>query len=212
MRVSWKKTLYSFILVGFIAVITVYYFVDKTKNSNANNSAPVVSQTNDEASKQNEATFEDIDFAKKMILIDQQTMQIAGFALQKTTNVQVKNISATIYADSLSDSRTYILLLKAWNEPYLNLSDYPQQEGHDKYPTFPGMSALSQVQELQDSQEASFDQSYVKFMINRHKKIVEILDGSANQDVEAKQANIVYLRSENVKKLKNHITQMQQFQ
>lgn len=212
MKDIWKKTVYLIIGIGLIAIIAVYFFVEKKNGSNSDTSTPVVNQTQDQISEQSKPTFQDIDFAKKMVLINQQTMEIAGIGVQKSTNTSIKSIAAESYADALSDSKKYSSLLTEWSEPYLNLSDYPQQEGHDKFPTFPGMSKLSDVREVQNLPVSSFDQEYLKFVINHHEEVAEALSGSAGLGSESKHPNLVVLRSDYVKKLKDQINQMQQIQ
>lgn len=200
------------IALGLLAVISVYYFVNESKRASINSTSSSNNLPSDKKNERKNPAFEDIDFAKKMILVDQQTMQMAGIALQKSSDAQVKNVSASIYANSLSDSKAYIALLEQWKESYLNLSDYPEVEGHDKYPTFPGMSHLVEIRELQGLQGDDFDKVYLKTMINHHEAVAEIQTEKASGGSTVKFIDILDVRKANLQKLEDQIVQMKQLQ
>jgi uncharacterized protein (DUF305 family) len=84
-----------------------------------------------------------------MIVHNQQGVQMADIAKKNATSEEVRQLAALISEELSSNTKKYTDWLNEWKETYFNLSDFPEMEGHDMYPTHPGMASLSDLNLLQ---------------------------------------------------------------
>lgn len=159
-----------------------------------------------------EHTYQDIDFAKKMVLVNQQAMQIASVAIQKASDARVKNLASEIYDESKASSEKYTGWLTQWKESYLNLSDFPETEGHDTYPTFSGMMKLTEVQRLEAVAGSEFDSAFLELMVKHHEAVIELQTGKTSEGAAVKYGDILKLLQENARRHKEQVYQMRQLQ
>ena len=77
----------------------------------------------------NEHSYTDVDFAQKMIIHNQQGIQIADIAKKNAASEEVRQIAASISEELSTSTKQYIDWLTEWKETYFNLSDFPEMEG-----------------------------------------------------------------------------------
>lgn len=128
--------------------------------------------------------FLDVDFAQKMIIHDQQAMQIAALAATNSSSKDVRAIASQISAQATVDSEKYISWLKAWGETYTNLSDFPEMDGHDMYPTYPGMASTTTLKALRVSTGSDFDKLFVETITKHQEGAIEMQTGSFGAQVK----------------------------
>ena len=201
-----KVTICGLIVGGLIASGVVYYLSGQRDQATTKISGQDASKQDRKQEKSLEHNYQNVDFAKKMILVDQQAMQIAEMGSQKMADIKIKELATKIYASSESNSQAYTSLLDEWNEEHLNLSDFPEMEGHDMYPTFPGMIKLSEIQRLKDLSGSSFEKSFLELMNTHHKEVIEMQAENGGGNF----SGIVALRQEYVSKLKEQMVHMKQ--
>lgn len=193
------------------ALVAFYWIVQREKTT-SNKSEQSNAHIADKQEKSVEHDYQDVDFAKKMILVDQQTMQIAATGIQKASGAQIKDLATKIYQGSEADSRKYIAWLKEWNESYLNLSDFPEMEGHDMYPTFSGMMPLGEVRQLDGLSGADFDKAFLALLVKHHEGVIELQTGKTSEGSAVKYTEMIVLREENAQKQTEQIEQIKQLQ
>lgn len=126
----------------------------------------------------------DVDFAQKMIIHDQQAMQITALAATNSSSEVIRGVASRISAQATADSEKYISWLKAWGETYTNLSDFPEMDGHDMYPTYPGMASTTTVKALRASTGSDFDKLFVETMKKHQEGAIEMQTGSFGTQVK----------------------------
>lgn len=112
--------------------------------------------------------FMDVDFAQKMIVHNQQGIQMADIAKERAVSEEVRRIAATISSELSTDTQQYVGWLTQWKEPYSNLSDFPEMDGHDMYPTHPGMASLAELDKLRSATGDLVDMQFLSLMIKHH--------------------------------------------
>lgn len=116
----------------------------------------------------------DTDFAKKMIVHNQQGIHMADIAKKNASGDEVRQLVVRMSDELTSDTKQYTDWLTEWKETYFNLSDFPEMEGHDMYPTHPGMASLSDLRELESATGSSVDKLFLRLMITYHEGANEI--------------------------------------
>lgn len=142
--------------------------------------------------------FMDADFAKQMVIHNQQGMQLASLAREKSSSQAVIEIANKINQGLSTDTDQYIAWLNEWKEPYLDLKDFPQMDGHDMYPTHPGMATFTEISSLESLGGSEFDQRFLEMMIQHREgaeqmakyqnlqfgKMIELKDSAIKRQAE----------------------------
>lgn len=200
------------IFISFILFVSAGIFVVASQRYNKDNEN-VTNNTSQLAPPQNDPNkhdSEDVDFAKKMILVDQQAMQIADMGIKNASDVRIRDLATKIYNDAQSDSQSYVNWLTQWNESYFNLTDFPESEGHDMYPTFTGMISLSKIKLLEASVGIDFDKAFIGIMIEHHKGMVFLQTDSNSEGAMVGYGDIIEIRNKYVKNLNQQIDELEQ--
>lgn len=196
--------MYGLIVCGVIASVVGYYLLSRNDKANT---APAKQDTNKTVSKEttsSEHNYQDVDFAKKMILVNQQAMQVSGMGANKAMNKRIKDLASNINSVSESNSTAFIALLKKWNETHLNISDFPEMDGHDMYPTFPGMVKLSEIQQLRNLSGSEFDKALLTLLVLQHQTVFDMASSGAdsqNQEVSQLTTEIITAHTEKIKEM-----------
>lgn len=164
---------------------------------------------NDLAPDPKEHNFTDIDFAKKMIVHSQQGIQMTDIAQRNAENEEVRQLAASIGNALSISTQQYINWLTEWNEEYLNLSYFPEMEGHDMYPTHPGMARLADLRSLETATGRLVDELFLRLMIAHHEGVVEIA-GIASERMQF--GKLIDLKDETLKNQAEEIQKMKQLQ
>jgi len=133
--------------------------------------------------------FNDINFAQQMIVQSQQGILISEAAYRSAINQEVRNVAFKNMEQQKSDLNAYKALLETWNESYLNLVDYPEIEGHDLYPTFPGMADLTELKNIQTKSGEYIDRLYLELAVRHAEGVLEMADtvGAGSENTEINQ-------------------------
>lgn len=168
------RKLIVFVVLGctLIAVgVVVYAGLSKPKTEIA--TEPVPSQPDPK-----QHTPMDVDIVKKMLIYHQQAVELADIILQKSASTDMRQFAQDIKAKREANITKFKAWLAEWNEPYMNLADFPQQSGHDMYPTLPGMTTPEELQKLRTHPATELDQNVSKIMKMHYGGIAEFMKES----------------------------------
>lgn len=124
----------------------------------------------------NEHGFFDADFAKKMIVHHQQGIEITDALLANSSNQRLRDIASRIRQNQVDAEAQYKAWLEEWNEEYTNLSDFPQMDGHDMYPSYPGLVSATDLSKMKAKQGDELDQMFVLLMKEHHEEALMMKD------------------------------------
>lgn len=161
-------------------------------------------------SNPNEHSYIDVDFARKMIVHNQQGVQMADIAKKNATSEEVRQLAALISEELSSNTKKYIDWLNDWKETYFNLSDFPEMEGHDMYPTHPGMASLGDLKALESATGSLVDELFLRLMITHHEGANEMSKLGYLDDMQFGQ--MISLKNETLKKRAEEVRIMKQLQ
>lgn len=206
------------IIVTIAVVLTIvgvslgWWFLQSHPTSTHKKNQPSPSANkNEKPANPNEHSYMDIDFARKMIVHNQQGIQMADIAKKNAQSEQVRQLAASISEELSNDTKQYIDWLTEWKETYFNLSDFPQMEGHDMYPTHPGMASLGDLSALESATGSSVDELFLRLMIAHHEGANEMAnDNLAFKGMQFGQ--MTNLKDKTAKRQANEIQKMKQLQ
>lgn len=203
-------TLIPLMIVG--GAIMGWLFLQNQSASAPKNktTTPLSAKDNKNTPNPNEHHYMDVDFARKMIVHNQQGIQMADIAKKNSTNEEIRQIATLISEELSSDTAQYANWLKEWKETYFNLSDFPQMDGHDMYPTHPGMATLSELSALEAATGASIDEQFLRLMIIHHEGAKELADSSMYDDMQF--GKMIDLKTKTLKRQAEEIRVMKQLQ
>ena len=161
-------------------------------------------------SNPNEHSYMDVDFARKMIVHNQQGVQMADIAKKNATSEEVRQLAALISEELSSNTKKYTDWLNDWKETYFNLSDFPEMEGHDMYPTHPGMASLSDLSALESAAGNSVDTLFLRLMIAHHEGANEMATEGYFKEMQFGQ--MISLKDETLKQQTEEVQTMKQLQ
>ena len=170
-----RKTVTTIAVVLVFGGAAIGWWFSQNRPASAPESKPAPSASKSEKpANPNEHNYMDTDFAMKMIFHNQQGIQMADIAKKTASSEEVRQLAARISDELTNDTKQYIDWLTEWKETYFNLSDFPEMEGHDMYPTHPGMASLSDLRELESATGSSVDKLFLRLMITHHEGANEI--------------------------------------
>lgn len=206
-----RKIVVGTIIVLAVGAAAIGWWFSQNQSASAPESKPTPSANKSEKpANPNEHNYIDTDFAKKMIVHNQQGIQMAGIAKKTASSKEVRQLAARISDELTSDTKQYINWLTEWKETYFNLSDFPEMEGHDMYPTHPGMASLSDLRELESATGSSVDKLFLRLMITHHEGANEMSKLGYLDDMQFGQ--MINLKNKTVKKQTEEIQTMKQLQ
>lgn len=157
-----------------------------------------------------EHSYTDADFAKKMIVHNQQGMQMADIAKERAVSQEVRQVAATISKELSAETQQYINWLTGWKETYFNLSDFPEMDGHDMYPTHPGMASLGDLEKLKAASGYSVDEQFLSLMIKHHEGADEMANSIAFKEMQFGQ--MIDLKTRTLRRQAEELQTMKQLQ
>ena len=164
----------------------------------------------EEKANPKEHNYTDVDFAQKMIVHNQQGIQIADVAKKNATSEEVRQLAASVSEGLSNNTKQYIGWLSEWNEKYFNLSDFPQMDGHDMYPTHPGMASLGELEKLKKATGNAVDEQFLSLMIKHHEGANEMAYSIAFERMQFGQ--MVDLKTKTLKRQAEEIQTMKQLE
>lgn len=157
-----------------------------------------------------EHSYTDIDFAQKMIVHDQQGIQMADIATRNAANEEVRILAMRISEGLSRDTDQYASWLKEWDEKYFNLSDFPGMDGHDMYPTFSGMASYEQMSVLATASGNEAAKLFLQMAIVHHEGAAEMANSVAFESLQFGQ--MVDLKTSTLRRQAEEIQTMKQLQ
>lgn len=156
-----RIVLIAIVFVMTVGGISAYLLLNRSQSSEptkttATEAAPVADP------KQHSVM--DVDFIKKVLIYHQQVIEMADIALQKSASSDVRKLAQDIKIVREADITKFKAWLAEWNELYMNLADFPQQSGHDMYPTMPGMATPEELQKLRMLSGVELERTYLEMM------------------------------------------------
>lgn len=152
----------------------------------------------------------DADFAKKMIIHNQQAIQIADMAKKRAVSGEVRLIATNIDTKLSAETQQYINWLTEWGESYLNLSEFPQTEGHDLYPKGPGMASLGELNALKVATGSSVDEQFLNLMVMHHEGTVKMANDAAFENMQL--GKMLQLKAKTLKRQAEEVKTMKRLQ
>lgn len=206
-----RKIVVGMIIVLAVGAVAIGWWFSQNRPASAPESKPAPSASKSEKpANPNEHNYMDTDFAKKMIVHNQQGVQMADIAKKNASDDKVRQLAVRISDELTSDTKQYINWLTEWKETYFNLSDFPEMEGHDMYPTLPGMASLSDLRELESATGSSVDKLFLRLMIAHHEGANEISNAEYLKGMQFGQ--MINFKNKTVKKQTEEIQTMKQLQ
>ncbi|MGB3945222.1 MAG: DUF305 domain-containing protein [Candidatus Saccharimonadales bacterium] len=124
----------------------------------------------------NEHDFFDVDFAQKLIVHHQQGIEITDALLGHSSNQRLRDIASGMRQSQVDAEAQYKTWLEEWNEEYTNLSDFPQMDGHDMYPSYPGLVSAADLSSIKNKRGDELDQMFVVLMTEHHEEALTMRD------------------------------------
>lgn len=112
--------------------------------------------------------FFDVDFSQKMIVHHQQGVMLADTALGSSTNQSVRSMAEEMKKQQADAESQYKAWLEEWGEKYTNLADFPQMDGHDMYPSYPGLVSAASMTKLKSAVGTDRDRLFIELMKEHH--------------------------------------------
>ncbi len=122
--------------------------------------------------------FFDVDFSQKMIVHHQQGVMLADTALGSSTNQSVRSMAEEMKKQQADAESQYKAWLNEWGETYTNLADFPQMDGHDMYPSYPGLVSAAELSKLQSASSGEVDTLFIDLMKKHHSGGIDLSDMS----------------------------------
>lgn len=116
----------------------------------------------------NEHDFFDVDFAQKMITHHQQGIEMADAVLASSTDQDMRAMATEMRQQQVNAETQYKAWLDEWDETYTNLADFPQMDGHDMYPSYPGLVSATRLGTLKSATANDVDKLFVELMKEHH--------------------------------------------
>lgn len=116
----------------------------------------------------NKHDFFDVDFAQKMIMHHQQGIEMADILLTSSTNQDIRAMATGMRTQQIAAESQYKAWLDEWNETYTNLADFPQMDGHDMYPSYPGLVSATSLSKLKSAAGLDLDALFIALMTQHH--------------------------------------------
>lgn len=171
-----KKLVIGAVIVAILVVATWLFF---TTNKVA--SPPIKKQTavsNKEVEKPgnpNEHSFSDTSLARLMVLYNQQASELAAIVEQQAGDTEILALAKNTAVTHQQNTDKYVGLLNKWKESYSNLSDFPQYDGDDTYPTSPGLLRVAQIKAMSALPSEAKEIEFVNLMLLHHEGTLQYI-------------------------------------
>lgn len=173
-----KKISIGILGVGAVAVIVAgsLMFLNSDKASSPPQSDEGTKQDKPKPQPPPDPTkhsYSDTDFARKMIVYNQQAMELANLVQHGGSDSDVSALAKEITETHGRTADKYANWLKGWGETYQNLSDFPKTDGHDAYPTFTGLAAAYELQKMTEMSKDELEKEFVRLILQHHEGALE---------------------------------------
>lgn len=177
----------TFLAVAVVVVASGLYVTARSL-ATLRSSTPV-SQTPEAASKTIDPAarnYADVDFAKKQLLYHQLGALLAEKAKNDAVNPEIRRLGAQMNLSETEKANSFARLLEKWNEPFTNITEFPETKGCHGYPTFTGMLPYTAVGTYRLSSGNVVDEQFVMLMKKHHQnsKQLEEVEGRGVGNLE----------------------------
>ena len=104
------------------------------------------------------------DFPKQLLVQTQQAIELIDIERSRGESPALKRTAEEFRQTRAKELGEIAALLDGWNEPYQNLKDFPQHDGHDMYPSYDGMATLAQMNEMKTMPARGVDERFLDLM------------------------------------------------
>ena len=164
-----KRGITAFLLValGFGVAGWIYFNVQPAKETTAAESATV--QSEPASGDPNVHGFFDVDYAQKLIVHHQQALAMIDIILADTADSNVRDVANSLRESQAAAESKYVSWMNQWDEPYTDLAEFPQMDGHDMYPSYPGLVSAQDMSALASASGPQADALFTELMIEHHR-------------------------------------------
>jgi uncharacterized protein (DUF305 family) len=164
-----KRGITAFMLValGFGVAGWIYFNVQPAKDTTAAESAIV--QSEPASADPNVHGFFDVDYAQKLIVHHQQALAMIDIILADTADPNVRDVANSLRESQAAAESKYVSWMNQWDEPYTDLAEFPQMDGHDMYPSYPGLVSAQDMSDLATTSSPQADALFTELMIEHHR-------------------------------------------
>lgn len=164
-----KRGITAFLLValGFGVAGWIYFNVQPAKDTPAAESATV--QSEPASADPNVHGIFDVDYAQKLIVHHQQALAMIDIILADTADPNVRDVANSLRESQAAAESKYVSWMNQWDEPYTDLAEFPQMDGHDMYPSYPGLVSAQDMSDLASASGPQADALFTELMIEHHR-------------------------------------------
>ena len=168
-----KKTLVTLIAASVVGAVVLGWLVFQNRSASAPPKTTPPVSNNQNQPDPSKHSFDDVDFSRKMIVHNQQAIEMTEAILAVSTNQVVREIATEIQQEQKSAEDQYKNWLGEWNETYTNLSDFPEMDGHHMYPTYLGLASAKNMATLKATTGSDADRLFISLMIAHHEGAIQ---------------------------------------
>ena len=160
-------TAFLLVALGFGVAGWIYFNVQPAKETTAAESATV--QSEPASGDPNVHGFFDVDYAQKLIVHHQQALAMIDIILADTADSNVRDVANSLRESQAAAESKYVSWMNQWDEPYTDLAEFPQMDGHDMYPSYPGLVSAQDMSALASASGPQADALFTELMIEHHR-------------------------------------------
>ena len=203
-----KKTLVTLIAASVVGAVVLGWLVFQNRSASAPPKTTPPVSNNQNQPDPNKHDFSDVDFSRKMIVHNQQAIEMTETILATSTNQAVRDIASDIQQEQKSAEDQYKSWLGEWNETYTNLSDFPEMDGHDMYPTYLGLASATNMATLKAATGSDADRLFIRLMIAHHEGAIQG-DGTSSL---LQYGKLIEFKNKSLTSYKNDIKRLEDLQ
>lgn len=175
-----RKTILFVATLIVIGVAGTWYFLEQKQTPAAAPAQDMAQEPEPPADPTKHDYFE-VSTAKQMIIYNQQAVELANIAQHGEADADTKKLTDEVIATHGKAAEQYAKWLNEWNESYLSLSDFPREDGHDAYPTNPGMPKVMELDKLTTMSAAEKEKEFLRLLLQLHEGALEYIDMRSGQ-------------------------------
>lgn len=184
------------VFVGLLAAIVSWYYsqsATQTSTSQPSQTVPAEKPPIDLEAAQ----ILDRDLVKRLLVHDQQAVELFDIELSKGQSPELRKLVSELKTTREAQLVKTEALLKKWGEPYTDLKDYPQQSGHDMYPSHPGMATPEEITKLRAESGQSVDAKFLELITAHYTGSISLLQVQKDEIVDKEIQTLVTTALEN---------------
>lgn len=116
----------------------------------------------------NKYDYFEISAAKQMVIYDQQAVELANIMQHGEVSSSIREVADEVIATHGKSAERYAQWLNEWGESYFNLSDFQRYDGHDAYPTMPGMPKVVELDTLVAMSTTEKEAEFLRLLLQLH--------------------------------------------